>query len=73
MWRFDKGGQQSAKRAVMLPSLGSSLRLLTKQIDEVELLGAGELQWSQTMRGLKVKLPAEKPCEHALVIKITPK
>ena len=57
----------------MLPSLGSSLRLLTKQIDEVELLGAGELQWSQTMRGLKVKLPAEKPCEHALVLKITPK
>jgi alpha-L-fucosidase len=61
------------KDKVMIKSLGSSLRLLTKQIDKVELLGAGALQWSQTMRGLKVKLPAEKPCEHALVIKITPK
>ena len=47
------------KDEVTIQSLGSSLRLLTKPIDKVELLGAGSLKWSQTMRGLKVQLPAE--------------
>ena len=60
------------KNEVTIQSLGSSLRLLTKPIDKVELLGAGTLKWSQTMRGLRVQLPAEKPCDHALVLKITP-
>lgn len=62
------------KDEVTIQSLSSSMRLLTKQIDKVELLGVnGDLKWSQTVRGLKVKLPPEKPCEHALVLKITPK
>lgn len=62
------------KDEVTIQSLASSLRLFTKPIDKVELLGAkGELKWSQTVRGLKVKLPAEKPCEYACVLKITPK
>jgi hypothetical protein len=47
------------KDEVTIQSLASSLRLFTKPIDKVELLGAkGELKWSQTVRGLKVKLPA---------------
>jgi alpha-L-fucosidase len=38
----------------------------------VSLLGyEGKLDWKQTARGLEVKLPAAKPCEHAFVLKIT--
>ena len=29
------------------------------------------MQWSRDAEGLKVKLPAEKPCEHAYTLKIT--
>jgi len=30
----------------------------------------GKLQWSQDETGLKVAMPAEKPCDHAIVLKI---
>ena len=37
----------------------------------VELLGfKGKLKWSQDMSGLKVQLPPEKPCDHAIALKI---
>jgi hypothetical protein len=37
----------------------------------VELLGfQGKLQWWQDESGLKVAMPAEKPCEHAIALKI---
>jgi alpha-L-fucosidase len=38
----------------------------------VELLGhKGKLKWSQDANGLVVSMPAEKPCEHAIALKIT--
>jgi alpha-L-fucosidase len=41
------------------------------KVANVELLGfKGKLQWSQDESGLKVAMPAEKPCEHAIVLKI---
>jgi len=59
---------------VVVQSLGANLRLYNQEIGKVELLGAREpLQWSRGANGLRVKLPAEKPSEHALVLKITPK
>ena len=59
---------------VTVQSLGSGLRLFTQQIGKVELLGSkAELKWSQTVRGLKVKLPDEKPDAPVLVLKISPK
>jgi len=58
----------------VIQSLGTNLRLYNQPIGRVELLGAREpLQWSRGANGLRVKLPAEKPSEHALVLKITPK
>jgi alpha-L-fucosidase len=42
------------------------------QIRSVTLLGhKGALKFSQDDAGLKVKLPAEKPCEHAFALKIS--
>jgi len=57
----------------VVQSLGSQLRLYNAEIGKVEMLGVREpLQFSRTTRGLRVKLPAEKPCQHAYVLKITP-
>ena len=40
-------------------------------IQSVALLGSAEaLQWSRDTSGLKVKLPAQKPCDAAFVLKI---
>ena len=40
-------------------------------IQSVALLGSAEtLQWSRDASGLKVKLPAQKPCDAAFVLKI---
>ena len=42
------------------------------KVDSVELLGhAGKLEFSQDAAGLKVKFPADKPCDYAYVLKIT--
>jgi len=41
------------------------------KVTEVGLLGhPGNLKWEQTKDGLEVAMPAEKPCEHAFVLKI---
>ncbi len=53
-------------------SLGSNLKLFTGKIAKVELLGSKEpVQWSQEPGGLRVRFPAQKPCEHAFVLRIT--
>jgi hypothetical protein len=37
----------------------------------VTLLGAlGTLQWTHDQRGLTVRLPAERPCDHAFALEI---
>ena len=42
------------------------------EVATVSLLGhSGKLDWRQTAGGLVVELPAEKPCDHAIVFKIT--
>jgi hypothetical protein len=42
------------------------------KIRKVELLGNGEpLQFTQDADGLKVKFPAEKPCDYVYALKIT--
>ena len=59
---------------VTIQSLAGGLRLQPRKIAKVELLGAKQpVTWSRTRRGLKVRLPAEPPCEHAFALKITPK
>ncbi|MBT4497345.1 MAG: alpha-L-fucosidase, partial [Gemmatimonadetes bacterium] len=59
---------------VTVQSLGTNLRLYDREIGSVELVGSKEkIKWSRTSRGLKVKLPEEKPCDHAFVLKVVPK
>jgi alpha-L-fucosidase len=54
------------EREAVIQSLASA-----GKVANVELLGfKGKLQWSQDAAGLKVAMPAEKPCEHAIVLKI---
>jgi len=41
-------------------------------VGRVSLLGHdGKLEWKQTARGLELRLPEERPCEHAFVLKTT--
>jgi len=57
-----------------IESLGANLRLYNDEIASVQLLGCDTpIQWSRDEGGLKVQLPAHKPCEHAYVLKITSK
>lgn len=59
---------------VTIQSLGANLKLYAGSIGSVEMLGVkGPLAWSQTARGLRVRLPTEKPCQHAFVLRIRPK
>ena len=56
-----------------IQSLASGLTLYSGGIARVEMLGSQEpLKWSRTTRGLKVKLPHVKPCDHAWVLRIQP-
>ena len=57
----------------VIQSLGADLTLLPRAIAKVEMLGVAEpLRWSRGSRGLRVRLPAERPCDHAFVLRITP-
>jgi alpha-L-fucosidase len=58
-------------QAVIKPlALKTALRVGT--IRNVQLLGFdGKVEWSQDEAGLKVLTPARKPCEHAVVFKVT--
>jgi alpha-L-fucosidase len=49
---------------------GTALRV--GKIQNVELLGFdGKLDWSQDSSGLKVMMPAQKPCDYAIAFKVT--
>ena len=57
--------------SVAVTSLATSQPVKGK-VGKVELLGHGEpLQFTQDAAGLKVKFPAEKPCEFIYALKIT--
>jgi len=56
---------------VTVRTLSSNLTVHTESIGTVELLGAdGALEWTRDETGLRVKLPGDLPCEHAIVLKI---
>ncbi|HEX3000481.1 MAG TPA: alpha-L-fucosidase C-terminal domain-containing protein, partial [Armatimonadota bacterium] len=55
-----------------IESLSTNLRLYSGTIAAVRLLGSNEpVAWTHDGRGLTVKLPAQKPDEHAFVLQIT--
>ncbi len=48
-----------------------SLASVAGKVDRVELVGhTGALEWSQTADGLRVKLPLDKPGDHALALRV---
>ena len=56
---------------VVVKSLGTAAGVKGK-VEKVELLGhASALEFTQDADGLKVKFPAEKPCDFAYALKIT--
>ncbi|MCX7046429.1 MAG: alpha-L-fucosidase [Candidatus Sumerlaeota bacterium] len=57
---------------VVIKSFGKSSPLVTGEIGDVKLLGyKGKLEYARDADGLKIKMPSDKPCEHAFAIKIT--
>ncbi len=57
--------------SVLLKPLGINSPQQPGKIHNVELLGhQGKLRWKQDGSGLKVEMPAEKPCSHAIALKI---
>ncbi|GHO97700.1 alpha-L-fucosidase [Reticulibacter mediterranei] len=58
---------------VTIKALASDGNLFGRQIGKVELLGhTEELRWRQESAGLAIEMPAQSPCEHAFVLKISP-
>jgi alpha-L-fucosidase len=57
---------------IVIQSLSSaSQEFKGKEISHISLLGYdGRIIWKQDTDGLKVQLPDELPCEHAVVLKI---
>jgi len=64
------GWPDDGKAAIKALAANSKHRPLT--IDRVEMLGcAGELKWTQDEEALTVEMPSEKPCEHAIALKVS--
>lgn len=63
-WPGEKGS--------LIKSLATnSPQLQGRKITNVSLLGyKGKIEWSQTVEGLKVKMPVNAPCENAIALKI---
>jgi alpha-L-fucosidase len=58
----------------VIRSLSPDLRLYSGEVADVVLLGSEEkLAWSRDGDGLKVRMPAARPCDHAFALKITKK
>ncbi len=58
------------KQAVIKP-LATTSSVAQVKVRNVELLGfKGKLKWTQDEKGLAVQLPEQKPCDHAIALKI---
>jgi alpha-L-fucosidase len=62
-------GWPAAPQIVIKP-LATNSEQKTGNIENVELLGYGKVDFKRHSEGLKVILPAQKPCEHAFTLKI---
>jgi alpha-L-fucosidase len=57
---------------VVIQAMGRKSPLVEGDVAEVRLLGHdGKLEFSRTDDGLEIKVPAQKPCDHAVAFKIT--
>jgi len=59
------------KQAVIKP-LATTSQFAPPKIKNVELLGfKGRVKWVQNEKGLTVQMPGQKPCDHAIALKIS--
>jgi alpha-L-fucosidase len=69
--RFTSKGNHLYVFVMGWPSADSVVRSITQKVQNVELLGhRGKLKWSQDQAGLRVAMPAEKPCDFAVALKL---
>jgi len=69
LYAFVMGWPQGQTR---IKALGAKSAHQHSRLRNVEMLGhKGKLQWVQADTELQVKMPSEKPCEHAVTLKIT--
>ena len=60
------------EQEALIGSLGTASKPEAGKIQNVELLGfKGKLTWKQEAAGLRVRMPPEKPCDHAAALKMT--
>jgi alpha-L-fucosidase len=69
LYTFFMGWPQTGQ--VLIKQLASNNPQQTGKIENVELLGFGNVQFTRDSEGLKVNLPSQKPCEHAFTLKLT--
>jgi len=71
LYAFSMG--QPANNSILVKSLAAGSPYLDgRKIKSVSLLGyKGKLEWQQTGEGLQVKMPAQLPGEHAVVLQIS--
>jgi alpha-L-fucosidase len=59
------------KQEIVIAPLATNRPCVTGKVRHVRLVGhGGSLKWTHDESGLTVKLPVEKPCEHACALKI---
>ena len=69
--RFTSKGQNLYAFLMGWPDGESVVKSIDAKVHNVELLGhKGKLKWSQDESGLKVRMPAEKPCDYAVTLKL---
>jgi alpha-L-fucosidase len=60
-------------KEIVIPALAAARQLYTRRIGNVELLGSkAPLKWKLTAEGLRIEAPPQKPCEHAVCLRIVP-
>lgn len=72
-FRFTANGTILYAIALDWPGEEAVIRTLaagTAAIAAVSMLGAGQLEWTQDSTGLRIKTPAQKPCDHAFSFRI---
>jgi alpha-L-fucosidase len=69
--RFTSKGPHVYAFVMGWPTGETLVKSIDTKVHNVELLGhKGKLKWSQDAAGLKVAMPAEKPCDLAVTLKI---
>jgi alpha-L-fucosidase len=72
-----RGGESSLvlmgwpQQQARIKALGAKIGPKPVKIRNVEMLGqTGKLHWTQEDAGLTVDIPPEKPCDHAIALKV---